>query len=208
MRCFPSALFALIASLLVALGLVVLGCNSSGGISATSDFCSAIASYAKTCNLNDPCSKATVDECETLASNRSAQALAAYTGCVQSATCGDGGAGAAECYLQKTATLTPTATQTTLAQDYCSACPGNETLQACESNFYGAAGVQLGGPILTVSDSIVTNIDFKCIPGLSADAGGPSGSCEAAFVLCVDQTILTAAPEPAACTVSSAADGG
>ncbi len=198
-------LFVLSASL--ASLSTVAGCNgSSGGGPGTPDYCAAISTYANKCNITDPCSTATVKDCASTAANASAGALAATTACVEAATCGDGGAASlTQCLSSKISALTPTATQTTLAQDYCAACPGTETAATCASRFYGPNGVATASAILAVSDAIATSIDAKCVPGVSADAGN-GVPCASAFTICVGATLLAAEPPPAAC--EGAGDGG
>lgn len=147
-----------------------------------------------------------------IAANRSASALQVETDCVQAASCADAGAGASECYTQRVTSLSPTATQTTLAEDFCAVCAGTQTTSACESGFYahgGDGGTQgPGAAALTLSDAVVTSIDGKCIAGLSSDGGASAAACAATFEACVEQTIFDDAPEPSGCTLASSNDGG
>lgn len=201
------------ASLLLCATLSAPACtsSSSAGVGGSaSDYCAALSSYATKCNITDPCTTASIQQCSTTASQYSAAALEAVASCVNGATCGDAGTGAVSaCIQQKEAAITPTATQTKLAQDYCAACPGpNRTPADCVAAFYGAdagLGGGIGRGLLGLSDAIATSVDTQCIPRLGAD-GGPF--CALTFDGCYVGVLISSAKPPPACTGGAGFDAG
>jgi hypothetical protein len=185
------------------------GCTSSsgGGVGSgggTSQYCSALSSYATKCNITDPCTQASIQNCESYAGTYSSAWLAAVTSCAAETTCVDGGGAAAtSCVRGLQASLTPTAAQEKLAQDYCALCAttAKQTAAQCTQGFYQQPGDGgLGGPgafYLDYSDTVATSIDTQCVPPL-ADAG--LLGCDFPLIFCADGIVSKSYPPLAACS--------
>ena len=207
------------ASLVLVGGLSLSACSNSSsptGGGTSSDYCSAISSYATRCNVTNACLTATENDCSALASAYSGATLATVSACLNAIPCGDAGANAAAaCFQIATSKGAPTAAQTKLAQDYCAVCAGSQTTAECASTFFtttaGDSGVTVatgpGNGLLGFSDTVATTVDTKCVPALG---DGGLLACAATFRICEAQVSLAALPTaPAACTGgTTAGDGG
>jgi hypothetical protein len=201
--------FALVAVVTVASTALAAGCTSSGGGSSgsgTSQYCSALASYASRCNITDPCTQASVQNCATYAGTYSSAWLGAVAQCAAEATCVDGGGTAAtSCIQGLQASLAPSAAQEKLAEDYCALCAtsAHQSTAQCTAGFYQQPGDgSLGGPgafYLEYSDTIASSIDTQCVPKL-ADAG--LFGCDLPMILCADPIITKSYPSIAACSTT------
>jgi hypothetical protein len=201
---------ARLVAVLLGAALAPSACTSSNNSgSATSNYCSALASYAKQCKLNDACTQAHIQSCTTSAATFSDAYLTAVAQCASENACGDAGGSvaASSCIATKTASITPTAAQTKLGNDYCRACPASGQSSAqCSATFFapatGATPAGIGVLLLEFSDALVEQIDSTCI-GIDATLG-----CEAGFFVCELGVIGQSAPTPAACVAGATLDGG
>jgi hypothetical protein len=193
------------ASAIVATGVIAIACGSttSGGGGATaSSYCDTISSYTQRCGINDPCTNATVQNCEAIASNLSQGYLSAVQSCAQNLACGDAGdPGVQQCLTSSELATGPTPAQTKLATDYCASCVPAANEASCVSGFYAQTGEGgIGGPgaqLLIYGDTIITSIDTQCGPGFT-DAG--IFGCEGPFFFCAEAVAVKAYPTPTACT--------
>jgi hypothetical protein len=192
------------------------GTGSSGG-STPADYCSLLSNYITTCNITDACTLATQKVCSTYATAFSSSYVSAISPCVTSEACGDAGqATASACIAAKEATITPSATQTSLAQAYCAQCAAvfSDTAAACVSAFFTAPAAgsttatpgDIGSFLIELNDTISTSINTTCIPALAADAG--QVGCGETFDVCAAQIVEAAVPTPAACQSTSGASFG
>jgi hypothetical protein len=195
----------------IAAVFAALGCTSSGsgGTGGSSAYCSALQGYASKCNITDPCTTASLQNCAAASAVLSSAYLSTITSCVSEATCVDGGgATATACFTSGVASLMPTAAQQKLAADYCAACAASQfqTTTQCQANFYKAADGGIAGVgsfFLEYSDTIVTAIDTQCTPAL-ADAG--LLGCGFTLIECAEAQITKTYTPPVACTTVSIGD--
>jgi hypothetical protein len=193
------------ASAVVGAGVIAIACGSttSGGGGATAaSYCNTLSSYAQRCGISDPCTNATIQNCEAIASNLSQGYISAVESCAQNLACGDAGAPSVqECLTSSELATGPTAAQTKLANDYCASCVPAAKESSCVQGFYAQTGEGgLGGPgaqLLIYGDTLITSIDTQCGPGF-LDAG--ILGCEGPFFFCADDIVLKAYPTPNACT--------
>jgi hypothetical protein len=207
---------ATIGALVAASTGVAVGCTSSsssgsGGTTA-SQYCSALSSYASKCNIDDPCTAATLQNCNAFAGVYSSAWLAAVTSCASQLSCADGGGAAANaCLAAVESHPSPSASQEKLAEDYCAVCASSEmqTTAQCAQSFYAPTGDGsiggLGNFFLDYNDTIVTSIDTQCVPGLG-DAG--VFGCDFTLLACADGVIGKSYTAPAACVSTSTGDAG
>jgi hypothetical protein len=202
------------ASVVLAVSLSIARCTSTPsalGSATVAEYCAALANYTNGCNIDDPCTVATVKHCPAIAATYSSAALGALTTCLDGVSCGDAGAAAeAVCAQYWLAALTPSDAQAKLAQDYCATCPATaQTAAECASAFYAA--VDDGGSVivpgagyllLPSSDTLVASATTLCVPAL-VDAG--DAGC-ATFSACELQAVAIATPAPPACTSDASAE--
>lgn len=178
------------------------GSSSSGSSSGSSPsppvatYCSNSQAYNQECKVTDACQVALAADCDSYASQLSAQWIEAYNSCADVNSCDYGtvtNTAFQSCLSNAVQTMTPTAAQQKVAVDFCATCAESlkTTSAQCVADFFvgGEYPAGLGTTLFPYDDAVAQSVDSSCV---SASGCDNFGTCA--------PRVAIAATEPAACS--------